>query len=119
MSRTPALGSRAAVPYARCVLEPAPQSARPPGGPRPPAPPATGEPGRGRDPADPGPPITVRLEDLLIGDLGNALVDARLVRAILLREGRVAVWLRSRGIDADAVEDAFPGSGWEHVLRDR
>jgi hypothetical protein len=98
--------------------EPAAQSARPPGGPRPPAPPATGEPGRRPDPADPGPPITVRLDDLLLGDLGNPRVDARLVRAILLRDGRVAEWLHTRGIDADAVEDAFPGSSWADVLRD-
>jgi hypothetical protein len=105
--------------YAHGVPEPAAKSARPPGGPRPPAPPATGEPGRSPDPADPGPPITVRLDDLLLGDLGNARVDARLLRAILLRDGRVGEWLRSRGIDADAVESAFPGSGWEQVLRDR
>jgi hypothetical protein len=38
------------------------------------------------------------------------------VRAILLRDGRVAGWLRSRGIDAATVEDTFPGSGCEHVL---
>jgi hypothetical protein len=61
----------------------------------------------------------VHLDELLLGDLGNQRVDARLLRAILLREGNVARWLRSRGIDADAVEDAFPGSGWEQVLRDR
>jgi hypothetical protein len=61
----------------------------------------------------------VHLDDLLLGDLGNQPVDARPLRAILLREGHVAEWLRSRGIDADAVEDAFPRSGWEGVLRDR
>jgi hypothetical protein len=55
----------------------------------------------------------------LLGDLGNGRVDARLLRALLLRDGRVAEWLRSRGVDADAVETAFPGSGWEHGLRDR
>lgn len=49
----------------------------------------------------------------MLGDLGNARVDARLLRAILLRDGRVAEWLRSRGIDTDAVESAFPGSGWD------
>lgn len=94
--------------------EPEARSARPPGGPRPPAPPATGEPPRGGpDPADPGPPIAVRLDDLLLGDLGHARVDARLLRAVLLRDGRVAEWLRSVGVDADAVERAFPGTGWE------
>jgi hypothetical protein len=32
----------------------------------------------------------VRLGDLLVGDLGNARVDARLIRAVLLRDGAVA-----------------------------
>jgi hypothetical protein len=53
----------------------------------------------------------VRLDDLLLGDLGNARVDARLLHAMLLRDGRVAEWLRSFGVDADVVESAFPGSG--------
>jgi hypothetical protein len=106
-------------PYARGMPEPASRSARPPNGPRPPAPPATGEPGRRSDPADPGLPITVRLDDLLLGDLGNPRVDVRLVRAILLRDGPVASWLHTRGIDAATVEDAFPGSGWEHELDER
>lgn len=100
--------------------KPAPESAPPPGGPPPPAPPAAGgPPRRGPDPSDPGPPIAVRLDELLLGDLGNQRVDARLLRALLLREGDVAKWLRSRGVDADAVEDAFPGSGWERARRDR
>ncbi len=86
--------------------------ARPPGGPAPPAPPATGEPGREPDPADPGPPIPVVLGPLLLGDLGNARVDARLLNAILLRDGRVAQWLRSEGVELDKVEDAFPDCGW-------
>ena len=87
----------------------------PPGEPGPPAPapPPTGEPPRpGPDPADPGPPITVRLDDLLLGDLGHERVDARLLQAILLRDRHVAEWLRNRGIDADAIEDAFPGTQW-------
>ena len=85
----------------------------PPSGPGPPAPPSVEEPpGPGPDPADPGPPITVRLDELLLGDLGNQRVDARLLQAILLRDRHVAEWLRSRGIDADAVEDAFPGTHW-------
>jgi hypothetical protein len=85
----------------------------PPGGEGPAALPSTGEPpSPGPDPADPGPPITVRLDELLLGDLGNQRVDARLLQAILLRDRRVAEWLRSRGIDADAVEDAFPGTHW-------
>lgn len=57
----------------------------------------------------------MRLDDLLLGDLGNAHVDARLLRAILLRDGRVAEWLRARGLDAETVERAFPGSGWERA----
>jgi hypothetical protein len=71
------------------------------------------------DPADPGPPIKVCLDDVLLGDLGNPRVDSCLVRAILLRDGRVADWLRSRGIDAAAVEDAFPGSSLADVLGSR
>lgn len=85
---------------------------RPPGGPTPPAPPGTDEPGRSPDPRDPGPPITVRLDELLLGDIGNARVDARLLNAVLLREGVVARWLRARGIDVADVEGAFPQSGW-------
>ena len=94
-------------PYA--PLEAETSGAEPPGGPRPPAPPATGEPPSGApDPADPGPPITVRLDDLLLGDLGNRRVDARLLQALLLRDGLLAAWLRGRGIDAGAVAEAFP-----------
>ena len=92
---------------------PQPAGAPPTGGPAPPAPPATGEPpSDGPDPRDPGPPITVRLDDLLLGDVGNTRVDARLLQAILLRDRDVAEWLRSRGIDEDAVEDAFRGTRW-------
>jgi hypothetical protein len=88
-------------------------SARPPGGPRPPAPPATGEPQGGPNPADPGPPIAVQLDDLLLGDLGNRRVDARLLSAVLVRGGPVAQWLQGRGIDLEELEATFPGSGWE------
>jgi hypothetical protein len=93
-------------------IEPRAESDRPPRGPRPPAPPATGEPGDGPDPADPGPPIEVRLGTMLVGDLGNRRTDARVLQAILLRDGIVAAWLRGRGIDASDVDEAFPGSGW-------
>ena len=95
------------------MSEPDAKSVRPPGGPRPPAPPATGEPEGGPSPSDPGPPITVRLDDLVLGDLGNARVDARLLSALLARDGRVAQWLRGRGLDVEDVEAAFPGSTWE------
>ena len=94
-------------------LEPEPAGATPPGGPGPPAPPATREPASpGPDPADPGPPIAVRLDDLLLGDLGARRADAQLLQALLLRDGHVGKWLLSQGIDVDAVERAFPGSGW-------
>ena len=72
----------------------------------------TEPPSRPLDPSDPGTPITVRLGDLLLGDLGYQRVDARLLQAILLRDRRVAEWLRSQGVDADLVEDRFPGTGW-------
>lgn len=84
-----------------------------PGSPAPQAPPSTQSlRSSGPDPADPGPPITVRLDDHLLGDLGNKRVDARLLQAILLRDRRVAEWLRSRGIDAETIEAAFPGTRW-------
>jgi hypothetical protein len=41
------------------------------------------------------------------------------LRAILLRNGDVADWLRSRGVDAATAEDAFPGSGRADVLPGR
>ena len=109
---------RHAVAYAHHVPEPAADSARPPAGPGPPAPPDAGEPSRGPDPADPGPPVEVRLDKLLLGDLGNARVDARLLRAIIARDGKVATWLRTRGVDAGAVDAAFPDSGWGPAPRD-
>jgi len=55
----------------------------------------------------------VRLDDLLLGDLGHPLVDAHLLAAVLIRGGRVAEWLRSCGVGLDEVEGAFPGSAWE------
>jgi hypothetical protein len=91
--------------------EPEPQFGRPPGGPPPPAPPATGAP-HGVDPSDPGPPILVTLGRQVVGDLGHPRVDARLLQAILLRDGHVARWLRAQGVDAAAVERGFPGCGW-------
>jgi hypothetical protein len=62
-------------------------SRRPPGGPSPPAPPAAGDAGSAPDPSDPGDPIVVQLGQELLGDLGNAHVDARLLSAILVRDG--------------------------------
>lgn len=78
----------------------------------PPAPPSAAEPGGVPDPRDPGPPIPVILGGRPLGDLGHPHVDARLLGAILLRDGRVAAWLRERGVSAADVEAAFPGAGW-------
>jgi hypothetical protein len=78
----------------------------------PPAPPGVGDPEGGPDPADPGPPIGVRLGDMLLGDLGHPRVDSRMVMAILLRGGDVAHWLQTRGIDAAAVLCAFEYARW-------
>jgi hypothetical protein len=94
------------------VLEPDPQLAPPPGGPTPPAPPGVGDPEGGPDPADPGPPIGVRLDGVLLGDLGHPRVDSRLVVAILLREGDVAHWLQRQGIEAEAVMRDFDCANW-------
>jgi hypothetical protein len=85
---------------------------RPPGGPRPPAPPDTGEPGPYPDPADPGPPIPVQLGPVLLGDLGNPAVDARLLSALVLRGGRVGQWLQAQGVDLDGIHNSFPDSEW-------
>ncbi len=59
------------------------------------------------DPRDPGPPIAVSLLGRPFGDLGNVRVDARLLLAIVLRDGRVAGWLRERGVDEVTIRDAF------------
>lgn len=84
--------------------EPRAAGAPPPGGPRPPAPPAAGDPGRGPDPADPGPPISVRLNDLRLGDLGHPRVDAKLLTAIVMLGGEVGSWLRARGVTPERLE---------------
>jgi hypothetical protein len=67
------------------------------------------------DPRDPGPPIEVGLDRHLIGDLGNPRVDARLLLAIALRDGRVAGWLLERGVDEAAIRGAFGEMdlGWD------
>jgi len=46
-----------------------------------------------------GHPVEVRLGEHLLGDLGHRRVDARLVHAILARDGRFAALLREHGID--------------------
>src|SRR4051794_15943093 len=95
--------------------ETGPAGRRPPGPPGPPAPPATGEPPRGPDPADPGPAITASLGGLLLGDLGHPAIDAGLVSAILLRDGRVGAWLRTHGVDLEALDAAFPPSSTDRA----
>ena len=50
-------------------------------------------------PPDPGEPVTVRLGNAVVGDLGQPSVDARVLLEILLRGGAVAAWLRERGVD--------------------
>lgn len=59
------------------------------------------------DPRDPGPPIAVRLESRPLGDLGHPRVDARLLLAIGLRDGRAAGWMRAHGVDEAAIRDEF------------
>jgi hypothetical protein len=59
------------------------------------------------DPRDQRPPIPVQLNSELLGDLGHARVDARLLLAVALRNGRVATWLRERGIDESSLRQAF------------
>jgi hypothetical protein len=54
----------------------------------------------------------VRFGPLLLGDLGNPAVDARLLSALLLRGGLVAQWLQAQGIDRDGVRASFPDSEW-------
>jgi ATP-dependent Clp protease ATP-binding subunit ClpA len=51
----------------------------------------------------PGEPVTVRLGDALVGDLGHPRVDGDLLLRILERGGAVAAWLRERGVDEHAV----------------
>jgi hypothetical protein len=54
----------------------------------------------------------VRLNNVLLGDLGHPRVDSRLVSAILLRGGDVALWLQGEGVDIADVQDAFPDARW-------
>jgi hypothetical protein len=54
----------------------------------------------------------VRFGPLLLGDLGNPAVDARLLSALLLRGGLVAQWLQAQGIDRDGIRASFPDSEW-------
>jgi hypothetical protein len=49
---------------------------------------------------------------LLLGDLGHPTIDARLLAALLLRDGTVGRWLGARGVQLDAVYASFPDSRW-------
>jgi ATP-dependent Clp protease ATP-binding subunit ClpA len=54
-------------------------------------------------------PVIVRLgEGLPLGDLGNPRVDARLLRAMLVADGRAAALLREHGVDEDAIARLGP-----------
>jgi ATP-dependent Clp protease ATP-binding subunit ClpA len=52
-----------------------------------------------------GGPVPVALGRELIGDLGNPVVDATLLLAMLAKDGRSAELLRQRGLDEGAVSD--------------
>lgn len=54
----------------------------------------------------------VRLDDFVLGDLGNARVDSRLLYAILRRDHKLADWLRSRGITEEDPATEFPDAAW-------
>ncbi len=51
----------------------------------------------------PGHAVMVRLNEEAIGDLGNPRADARVLLAILERDGPIAAWLRERGVDEPVV----------------
>jgi hypothetical protein len=55
-------------------------------------------------------PVEVRVGDELLGDLGNPRTDIGMLRAILRRDGKVAGWLRTAGIDEAWVREFDPGS---------
>ena len=44
-------------------------------------------------------PVAVTVGDERLGDLGNQSTDLAMLRAILRRDGRVADWLRTSGVD--------------------
>jgi hypothetical protein len=49
------------------------------------------------------PPVSVRLGETVVGDLGQPSVDAHMLLEILRRGGAVAAWLRERGVNEAAV----------------
>jgi ATP-dependent Clp protease ATP-binding subunit ClpC len=54
--------------------------------------------------------VVVRLGDDVVGDLGHARVDARLLLAILERNGPMAAWLRERGVDEPTLRRMLEGA---------
>ncbi len=64
--------------------------------------------GRFDDAIREGHPVVVRLHSAPpLGDIGNALVDARLLKLMLAADGRVARMLRAHGVDESAVDAVF------------
>jgi ATP-dependent Clp protease ATP-binding subunit ClpC len=61
-------------------------------------------------PEDPGDPLGVKLGATVLGDLGNARVDVRLLLAILDRNGPMAAWLRERGVDEPTLRRMLEGA---------
>ncbi len=45
-----------------------------------------------------------------LGELGSARVDARLLLAILERNGPMAAWLRERGVDEPTLRRMLEGA---------
>ena len=54
--------------------------------------------------------VVVRLGERVLGDLGHARVDARLLLAILERSGPMAAWLRERGVDEPTLRRMLEGA---------
>ena len=48
-------------------------------------------------------PVTVRLGEAVLGELGRPAVDARVLLEMLRSGGAVAAWLRERGVDEPAL----------------
>lgn len=64
--------------------------------------------GRFEDALRDGHPVMVRLHSAPpLGDIGNALVDARLLKLILAADGRIASMLRAHGVGESAVDAAL------------
>jgi hypothetical protein len=60
--------------------------------------------------AEGGPvPVWLGGNELPIGDLDRPRVDARLLLAMLAKDGRAAALLREHGLDDDAVGDRLGG----------